>query len=89
MAIIPSKLRINRSLISGNKPMNLKLGELAVNIPDKSLFVGDDVGNIIQLLGKNGFTEPQVAFVVDKRNSGVNGGTNREKYWNVRTLTSI
>lgn len=35
------------SLVSGNTPANLEQGELAVNIPDRRLFVGGENGNSI------------------------------------------
>jgi hypothetical protein len=34
-------LKIKRSVTSGNTPSNLSLGELAVNIPDKKIWIGD------------------------------------------------
>ena len=34
-------LKIKRSITSGNTPSNLSLGELAVNIPDKKIWIGD------------------------------------------------
>jgi hypothetical protein len=54
------KIKIKRSTTPGNVPTNLELGELAINIPDKKIYIGDNStdGN---------------ALIVDGNNSG--GGT--------------
>jgi len=36
------KIKIKRSLTPGNTPENLELGELAINIPDKKIYIGDN-----------------------------------------------
>lgn len=47
--ILYSKIRIKRSIISGETPSSLELGEFAVNIPDKKLWVGKQDNTIVQL----------------------------------------
>ncbi|RLA64284.1 MAG: hypothetical protein DRQ78_06160, partial [Epsilonproteobacteria bacterium] len=48
-------LKIRRSLTTGVVPANgtLSEGELATNIPDKKLWVGDALGNPIEIIDKN------------------------------------
>lgn len=62
------KIKIKRSLIPGTIPGILSLGELAINIPDKKIYIGDDStdgntlifngvsgsGSSIDVYGKNG-----------------------------------
>lgn len=64
------KIKIKRSLIPGTIPGILSLGELAINIPDKKIYIGDDStdgntlifngvsgsGSSIDVYGKNGIT---------------------------------
>lgn len=37
-----SIIKIKRSLVAGNTPNDLSLGELAINIPDKRIYIGDN-----------------------------------------------
>ncbi|RLA58610.1 MAG: hypothetical protein DRQ78_11710, partial [Epsilonproteobacteria bacterium] len=48
-------LKIRRSLTTGTVPLSgsLSEGELATNIPDKKLWVGDALGNPIEIIDKN------------------------------------
>lgn len=48
----PSRFQTRRSTTAGNVPSSLLAGELAVNIPDKRLFMGDASGNVVDLLGQ-------------------------------------
>lgn len=48
--ILYSKIRIKRSLISGETPNSLELGELAANVPDKKLWIGDETNNPIEFV---------------------------------------
>jgi hypothetical protein len=41
------KIRVKRSLIPGQEPGLLSLGELAVNIADKKIFIGTLTGNVV------------------------------------------
>jgi hypothetical protein len=41
------KIRVKRSLIPGQEPGLLSLGELAVNIADKKIFIGTNTGNVL------------------------------------------
>ena len=63
------KIKIKRSLIPGTIPGILSLGELAINIPDKKIYIGDDstdgnalifdgmsASNAINVYGKNGIS---------------------------------
>jgi len=64
------KIKIKRSLVPGTIPGILSLGELAINIPDKKIYIGDDStdgntlifngvsgsGSSINVYGKNGIT---------------------------------
>jgi len=40
-----AKIRVKRSLVPGEVPSRLDLGELAVNIPDQKIYVGNQFGN--------------------------------------------
>jgi len=79
-----SVIRTKRSIIDGYTPNSLKLGEMAVNTVNKRMFIGDGT-NVVELTSDI----CQFSSVVDKRSLGIHGGTNREKHWNVRTLTTI
>jgi hypothetical protein len=48
--ILYSKIRIKRSLISGETPNSLELGELAANVPDKKLWIGDETNNPVEFV---------------------------------------
>lgn len=41
------KIRVKRSLVSGETPPLLALGELAVNIPDKKIYIGNGTQNVL------------------------------------------
>ena len=43
-------IKIKRSLTPGNTPADLSLGELAVNIPDRKIFIGDNSTDGITLI---------------------------------------
>ena len=62
--ILYSKIRIKRSLISGETPNSLELGELAANVPDKKLWIGDETNNPIEfvLSGSSGPGSGQTYF---------------------------
>ena len=45
-----SVIKIKRSLTPGNTPADLSLGELAVNIPDRKIFIGDNSTDGIALI---------------------------------------
>lgn len=46
-----AKIRVKRSLVPGEVPSNLELGELAVNIEDKKIYVGNQFGQHVLLTG--------------------------------------
>jgi len=50
------KIKIKRSLVPGTVPGILSLGELAINIPDKKIYIGDDStdGNTLIFNGVSG-----------------------------------
>lgn len=43
--LLYAKIRVKRSIIPGEIPSNLDLGELAVNIPDKRIWIGNPNSN--------------------------------------------
>jgi hypothetical protein len=43
-------IKIKRSLTPGNVPADLELGELAINIPDKKIYIGDNSTDNIALI---------------------------------------
>lgn len=47
--ILYSKIRIKRSLISGETPSSLELGEIAANIPDGKLWIGKQDNTVLLL----------------------------------------
>lgn len=49
-----AKIRVKRSLVPNEKPSNLDLGELAVNIPDRKIYVGNQSGNPVLITGSGG-----------------------------------
>ena len=83
------KIKIKRSLIPGTIPGILSLGELAINIPDKKIYIGDDStdgntlifngvsgsGSSIDVYGKNGiFVDTDGGISLDLRgNISVDG----------------
>jgi len=65
------KLRIKRSLTAGNVPTGLELGELAINIPDKKIYIGDNStdgnalivdGNAVGGTGTPGGSNTEIQF---------------------------
>jgi hypothetical protein len=44
------RIKIKRSVTPGNVPTDLELGELAINIPDKKIYIGDDSTDTVGLL---------------------------------------
>ena len=44
------KIKIKRSLVPGTVPDILSLGEMAINIPDKKIYIGDSTTNGVALL---------------------------------------
>jgi len=75
--------------VPGNTPTNLKLGELAANIPDKKIWIGDSVNSAIKLFDGFATSNIEYSLVQDVRQLGEDGGTSREKKWNVRALNTI
>lgn len=49
-----AKIRVKRSLVPNEVPSRLDLGELAVNIPDKKIYVGNQFGNPVLMSGSGG-----------------------------------
>jgi len=45
-----ARIKIKNSVTSGSAPAGLSLGEMAVNIADKKIFIGNAVENAITLL---------------------------------------
>ncbi len=65
------KIKIKRSLTPGNTPENLELGELAINIPDKKIYIGDNStdgnalivdGNAVGGTGTPGGNDTEIQF---------------------------
>lgn len=44
-----AKIRVKRSVIPGELPGSLDVGEVAINIPDKKIYIGDDSGNTVEI----------------------------------------
>lgn len=44
-----AKIRVKRSLVPGEIPNTLQLGEIAVNIPDRKLYIGNEFKNPVLL----------------------------------------
>jgi len=49
-----AKIRVKRSLVPNEVPSRLDLGELAVNIPDRKIYVGNQFGNPVLMSGGGG-----------------------------------
>lgn len=44
-----AKIRVKRSLVPGEVPSTLDLGEIAVNIPDRKIYIGNELKNSVLL----------------------------------------
>lgn len=51
-----AKIRVKRSLVPGEIPSGLDLGELAVNIPDKAIYIGNKNGEPVLINAGEGGT---------------------------------
>lgn len=49
-----AKIRVKRSIVPNEVPLKLDLGELAVNIPDRKIYVGNQFGNPVLMSGSGG-----------------------------------
>ena len=66
--ILYSKIRIKRSLVAGEVPSSLELGELAINIKDKKIWVGNEQNTAIELAEKDFYTAGNNIYIdIDKK----------------------
>ena len=55
-----SIIRIRRGATGGVIPVGLTYGELAVNITDRKLYVGNETGASVEILGSGGIDRKSV-----------------------------
>ena len=71
---MPTTIKLKNSVTTTNAPSSLVQGEVAINITDKKVWVGNAAGTPIQLLGAGGSASFGALTCTSLTNSGLTSG---------------